>query len=754
MSEPDPAGFDEQQRRALRRHGVDASSFDASTATGVDGVDRQRLSESLPDGVTVADVEDGLPGDVDDLDAEALEGWGRERASELSDSDPPDPTDRPTEPLSLPKRFVWALFGLVYALAVRLYDKEVINAAHVSRAPSLTGSTGGESISWSIEQVNPGGTVYVPADGPDEGNAWLLEDWIDIDRDNVTIEGDGPNRTLLVVAEGANVGGIRIGTGDGETRRDITVRGIGYDGNGPKQDQRVKRLHGVIVEDAERVLVENCFFTRTSPYHEHDSGGSGITVRHTASEVRIEGNWIDDIGDRGIQVSGEQVLIQGNAATNGYDRNISLDVTEPDGYRYHVRGATVVNNVGRDNANGSMIGASTVGQIPQPPDRGHVAIVGNVATGAFRRLVSLNNGINQGAAIVGNVGIQEDQDEVRSGIKLEVGDEYGDDPFKNVAVLGNVLEGFTREGIRLDNTHGFTVVGNVVRDVGSDGIEVLGGSGTVALNYVRGAGKNGLNVAAGAVSLTGNVVESSGDHGIQLQPFSTPNSIADRMVNADEGEDTAGEGSVANQSPEDVPHLGAIDAAATTGPDNAATDRTTARADNATNTLLGNMVRNSDQNGGGADEFHLRDSSLLVVGNRVVSRNGRRSFAEANGADDNLYVANRAPDNGAAWELVGADSRGIGNAPAFYRLDRTATFAGGDTTTFPVPDTRPGDDLQVAAAPATPAGTHGYTVESVRWNGTESQLEVRVTETEAQTGGSARITAKKVDPGGVDDGTS
>ena len=749
-SSPDHLEEDER-RRYLRRRGAELSSVDAGGPNGLDGLDRQQLSESLPDGVSVEDVTDGLPGDVDELDAEDLRNWGSERASELDGRDPPIPTDRPTEPLSFPKRLLWALFGLVYALTVRLYDKEVVNAAHVSRAPSVAGSTGGEGISWSIEQVNPGGTVYVPAEGPDEGNVWLLDDWIDVERDNVTIEGDGPNRTLLVAEEGANVGGIRIGAGDGETRSDVTVRGIGYDGNGPEQDQRVKRLHGIIVEDAERVLVENCFFTRTSPYHEHDSGGSGITVRHAASEVRIDGNWVDDIGDRGIQVAGEQVLIRGNAATNGYDRNISLDVTEPDGYRYHARGATVVNNVGRDNANGSMIGASTVGQVPQPPNRGHVAIVGNVATGAFRRLVSLNNGINQGAAIVGNVGIQEDQDEVRSGVKLEVGDEYGDDPFKNVAVVGNVLDGFTREGIRLDNTHGFSVVGNVVRDVGSDGVQVFGGSGTVALNYVRGASENGLNVGAGAVSLTGNVVESSGDHGVFLQPFSTPNSIADRAVNADEGEGTAGEGSVAEQAPDDVPHSETVDAASTTGPDNAATERTTGRSDNATNTLLGNLVRNSNKNDSGADEFRLQDSSLLVVGNRVVSRNGRRSFAEAEGADGNLYVGNRAPTDDAAWELIGADSRGVGNAPAFYRLDRTATFAGGETSTFPVPNTRPGDDLRVSAAPASAGGTHGYDVESVRWNDTRGQLEVRVAETESESSGLARVTAKKIDPGEVGD---
>jgi len=748
-SGPDHAAG-EAPRRAGQPRDVDLSAVEAGDRNGLEGLDRERLAGSLPDGVAVEDVTEGLPDDVDELDAEALEAWGAERVAGLDDRERPAPTDRPTAPLSAPKRLLLALFGLVYALVVRLYDKEVVNAAHVARAPSVAGTTGGDGISWSIQQVNPGGTVYVPAEGPDEGNVWLLDDWIDVERDNVTLEGDGPNRTLLVVESGANVGGIRIGAGDGETRSDVTVRGVGYDGNALEQDQQVKRLHGVIVEDAERVLVENCFFTRTSPYREHDSGGSGITVRHAASEVRIEGNWIDDIGDRGIQVAGEQMLIQGNTATNGYDRNISLDVTEPDGYRYHARGATVVNNVGRNNADGSMIGASTVGQVPQPPDRGHVAVVGNVATGSFRRLVSLNNGINQGAAVVGNVGIQTDQEEVRSGIKLEVGDEYGDDPFKNVAVMGNVLDGFTREGIRLDNTHGFSVVGNVVRDVDSDGVQVFGGSGTVALNYVRGAGENGLNVAAGAVSLTGNVVESSGDHGVFLQPLSTPNSIVDRAVNADEGEGTVGDGPVAEQAPEDAPHAGAADAATTAGPDNAVTERTTGRADNATNTLLGNLTRNSNQNDSGSDEFHLRDSSLLVVGNRVVSRNGRRSFAEADGADDNLYVGNRAPDDDAAWGLVGTDSRGVGNAPAFYRLDRTATFAGGETAVFPVPDTSPGDDLRVSATPASAGGTHGYDVGGIRWNGTQRRLEVRVAETEGESGGRARVTAKKVDPGGVD----
>ncbi|WP_396612778.1 right-handed parallel beta-helix repeat-containing protein [Haloferax sp. S1W] len=331
--------------------------------------------------------------------------------------------------------------------------------------------------------------------------------WLRIDRDNVTIVGAAPQATLVKPAAGANVGGFHVGA----TRRvnNVRIRGIGFHGNHSTMDDEVKRCHAFLVDDAETVAIEDCYATKTHPYHEHDAGGSGFCVRESASNVSLVGNRTHDIGDRGIQVAGTDVLVARNQFTDGFDRCISLEVRQPDGRKRFAESVTVVNNVGRGTSNGSVVGAS---QGPtDKPGPGNVAIIGNVAAGTHRRTVYLGvEARMENVAIVGNVGRQADFDERRSGI-------YVAGHVSNLTVTGNTLSDYSLHGIELVGSgSGVVCANNTVSRPSRTGVVVAIEDAVVTGNRISKPGRDGIVVDSTDVTLLGNAVSAPGGIGIHV----------------------------------------------------------------------------------------------------------------------------------------------------------------------------------------------------------------------------------------------
>jgi parallel beta-helix repeat protein len=333
--------------------------------------------------------------------------------------------------------------------------------------------------------------------------------WLTVDASDVTVIGESRKNTLIRPADGANVGGFHVGPNPERRVENVLIEGVGFDGNERTMDDAVKRCHAFLVEHASQVTIRDCFATRTHPYHEHDSGGSGFTVRRQATDVSLVGNYTDDIGDRSIQVAGSAIRIAGNRLTNGFDRAISLDVRHPDGPKYYARNVGVVNNVGRDNSTGSIIGASQ--GAPQRPGAGNYAIVGNVAGGTHRRTVYL--GIEEAVrnvAIVGNTGRQADFGEQRSGI-------YVSGNVSAFTIAGNTLADYSLHGIELEGTGSdFTVTGNTVLSPRQDGIRAETDWGTITGNVVESPGRVGIDAAVGDAVVGTNAVRNAGADGIRL----------------------------------------------------------------------------------------------------------------------------------------------------------------------------------------------------------------------------------------------
>jgi len=527
---PDTLQRDEQARY-LKKRGVDPSQFAPNGKdpdAGIDKLDRSDVIEHLPDDVDIGEVESALPDGVhtiDELTQDDLEGMADEYRKIIEEAKP-EPT--PKE-LTWWRKAWWMLSGTFYTLVVAALDLEQVHTGRVAHSLWFVrhDTKGSVSINWAVSQVNPGGTVFLPAQGPDTNNRWELDQWIDIDRDNVTLEGEGWNRTLLYVEDGANVGGIRVGVNNGTTRRDITISGVGFNGNADNQDSSVKRLHGLLVEHAERFLIEECFFTRTSPYHEHNDGGSGVSIRHYASDGAVRECWFDDIGDRGVQFAGDNITVRGIISANGYDRAVAMNVAEPDGVQYMARGATVMGCVGRDHSTGSIIGVGSTAEFGNDPrdDLGHYTISGNVAIGNHRRLVTIRGGVSHVS--------------VTCNVDLKNGDEP--QPAYDITASGthyhlslNLSKNATKIAFRLD-CQDYTCIANVADGPGERGISTSGFEGVVALCVVTEAGTQGIYSGSGATTVRGCYVRESGDENYFMDSVAERSKLEGNVSEAADG---------------------------------------------------------------------------------------------------------------------------------------------------------------------------------------------------------------------------
>jgi len=335
----------------------------------------------------------------------------------------------------------------------------------------ISSASGLESIDATLSQ---GDTAYVAQ----PATPYRTSSWIDIDTQDVTVVFESrlaqDGNAIVKPADGADVGGLRIGTG-GTTVTNVKVRKFGFNGNASTMTGSVKRLHGVIVENAQNVTVENGYFTNTHPYQSHNDGGSGITVRDLATNVSIYGNYIENIGDRGIQVAGKNINIFDNTNINGFDRGVSLDVLQPDGIQHQAKYVSVVGNYARGLSEGSGIGIK--GELSDS----YLSIVGNVVEGTHRRCVQILD--TKRASVVGNVGFGGDI----NGIEVSNTGE-------NIVVANNVLDGYSGDGIFSDGAKSI-IANNIINSPGQKGINTVNGIGLTVNNLIKNASMEGIFVA-------------------------------------------------------------------------------------------------------------------------------------------------------------------------------------------------------------------------------------------------------------------
>ncbi|WP_266075677.1 right-handed parallel beta-helix repeat-containing protein [Haladaptatus caseinilyticus] len=332
------------------------------------------------------------------------------------------------------------------------------------------------ALESAFNDLSAGDTVVITG----ENAPYRTTQWLDIDVDGVTVVGpDIP--TLVKPADGANVGGFRIGHHD--HCENVTIRGVGYDGNPDGQRPSAKLCHGIVVKDAENVTLSGNYLTRTHPYHEHGTGGSGISAEKESRNVRILGNRIRDIGDRGIQVGGANVLVSGNVVTDGLDRSISCDVWR--GFDHQqARNVAIVGNVLGNNLEGSLTGIG--GNDLQAG--GYILIASNIGFGYHKSFCHVGfGGRARNVRIDGNVSVQEESADF-AGVSLNI------ERATNVTVVDNDLYDYGGTGVNIEKgISDFVVARNGLYDVGSDGIRITGAKdGIVARNTVSETGRAGI----------------------------------------------------------------------------------------------------------------------------------------------------------------------------------------------------------------------------------------------------------------------
>lgn len=270
-------------------------------------------------------------------------------------------------------------------------------------ADHIVGTT--TQLESAFNNLSEGDTVWIGKSDTPYRNSQFL----DIDVDGVTIQFQsqfaGNGEPIVKVADGANVGGIRIG--QNSHVKNIRVIGGGFDGN-PTNQSGTAPKHNIEIHDAESVVIENNHCQRAHPHHVH-GGGSGITVLDGCSEVWVINNRVDDTGDRCIQNAGSQNLILGNRLTNGFDRGIGLDSYEGfDGTGNGNGSRTIVaNNMIRDLVQGSCIATAGTETTDIPEWN---LVIGNRMFGQFRGMVQFDHDNGRNNAAIGNMGFHDGAD--------------------------------------------------------------------------------------------------------------------------------------------------------------------------------------------------------------------------------------------------------------------------------------------------------------------------------------------------------
>ncbi|WP_101296515.1 right-handed parallel beta-helix repeat-containing protein [Halegenticoccus soli] len=454
----------------------------------------------------------------------------------------------------------------------------------------------------AFDDLSDGDTVWI-----DERNApYRTTQWLDVDANGVTVVGPGVN-TAIKPADGANVGGIRIGNGG--HCRNVTIRNVGYDGNPENQDGSAKKLHGIVVRDATNVVLSGNTIARTHPYHEHGSGGSGISVGRNGENVRIVNNRVHHFGDRGVQLGGKNIVVSENVVTDGIDRAIACDLWAPDGRNDVASTVVISGNVLGNCREGSLTGIAS-GPKGEAAGGSHSIITDNVGFGFHKSFCHVRGPTDvHHVSIRGNISTQTTEGLWTNKTTKFAGIAVDPAGGSSITISGNELSGYSRHGINVRTpVTDLKISNNTVLDSAETGIRVKNASeGTIVDNTVARTGKHGL-VLDGTESITvsNNHVRDVARSGISLR------------------------------SPGETYHE-----------------------------LAGNYV--SQFNGASEDgtaAIRVDSSKTGVRGNAIARTPASPALREADGVDRNVYENNRA-EEGNAWEIDSPSSVVRDNVPAF-----------------------------------------------------------------------------------------
>jgi hypothetical protein len=311
-------------------------------------------------------------------------------------------------------------------------DKNPVGSIHseTTNTEKLSGTydtlvTSTSELESVFNNLSDGETVRVAQ----PATPYRTTQWLDIDANDVTIVAQSQyaedGQALIKPADGADVGGIRVGTG-ATTVSDVALYGVGFDGNQATMTDTVKELHGIIVDNAENVTISGGYLTRTHPYQEHNSGGSGVSLGPNSKNCEINKLLVEDFGDRGIQLAGNSHFVWGNILRNGFDRCISLDMSVGDPF-YSVDNSLIAFNDGSDSSDGSIIkgskGSPRYNTIAL--NYCHGAMRGGIAATTGGQNLFFGNRVRQTSAADRDLGLLKLDDGNHSAVRNELVDSTG-----------------------------------------------------------------------------------------------------------------------------------------------------------------------------------------------------------------------------------------------------------------------------------------------------------------------------------------
>ncbi|UPV75557.1 right-handed parallel beta-helix repeat-containing protein [Halorussus limi] len=465
-------------------------------------------------------------------------------------------------------------------------------------AGDVTVVTTRKGLESAFETLSPGDTIRIT----DENAPYRTTQWLDIDADGVTVIGPGV-RALIQPAESADVGGFRIGH-DGQCS-EIDIRGVGYHGTPSGRPKRTERLHAIAVRDATNVTVERSHIRRTYPV-KHGNGGSGISVTHNCSGVRIVNNQIHEYGDRGIQLAGKRHVVFGNVVTNGLDRPIACDLWSSKGKNPTAQSVSIFGNLLGNSVQGSLVGIAR--NTSSSVSDGYVGIYGNVGFGTHKSFCHVRGSKPlRNVNVQNNVSLQKTDDLKTkqttnfSGVAVDVSE------IRNLAVKNNEFYDYSGHGVRVDSDVSDTSIqNNTLASPGLAGIRFVGGADSlIDGNLITDATKAGIRLEEATDTVVrGNFVRGAGTEGIAVGGSQSPtgNEIADNYVE--------------------------------------------------------NSGRRSSKSSPG---IAVRDGGVRVRGN-AVRRNDAAAIAEPAGVEGNVYEGNWA-DGDDPWRFASPASRVRNNDP-------------------------------------------------------------------------------------------
>ncbi|WP_227379288.1 hypothetical protein [Haladaptatus halobius] len=128
---------------------------------------------------------------------------------------------------------------------------------------------------------------------------------------------------ILKIANETNIQGLIVG--QTSPTEDITILNYGYDGNKDNQTHTGQNKDALQFYDVTDFEVRSFYATHTYPFHEHNTGGSGISVNSdSASNFHFENCRVYQIGDRAMQISGTHGTFRNIRNDDGWDRTIAF----------------------------------------------------------------------------------------------------------------------------------------------------------------------------------------------------------------------------------------------------------------------------------------------------------------------------------------------------------------------------------------------------------------------------------------------